>query len=104
MPVRPPLDLVRIGDLWQPNEVTKKLFQNKRDKKNNRSLKVLFAIVLLSPWICVADIIPSALFTDHMVIQRDTKAPVWGTADVGEEVSVSTSWGETVAGITSQRR
>ena len=36
---------------------------------------------------------PSALFTDHMVIQRETQAPVWGWSDAGEEVTVSGSWG-----------
>jgi sialate O-acetylesterase len=44
-----------------------------------------------------ADVTPAGLFTDHMVIQRETKAPVWGTADVGEQVTVSASWGETAA-------
>ncbi len=29
-----------------------------------------------------------ALFTDHMVLQRDMACPVWGTADPGEEVHV----------------
>ena len=29
-----------------------------------------------------------------MVIQRETQAPVWGSADAGEEVSVTGSWGE----------
>jgi sialate O-acetylesterase len=44
-----------------------------------------------------ADVAPSTLFTDHMVIQRETQAPVWGTADAGEKVSVTGSWGETAA-------
>jgi sialate O-acetylesterase len=29
------------------------------------------------------------VFADHMVLQRDAKTPVWGTADPGEEVTVS---------------
>lgn len=29
------------------------------------------------------------VFTDHMVLQRDTALPFWGTAPAGEEVSVS---------------
>jgi sialate O-acetylesterase len=32
---------------------------------------------------------PSALFSDHMVLQRDIPAPVWGTADPGETVKVT---------------
>ena len=29
------------------------------------------------------------LFNDHMVLQRDVKVPVWGTAEPGETVTVS---------------
>jgi sialate O-acetylesterase len=35
-----------------------------------------------------ADVRPHALFSDHMVLQRDTPVPVWGTADDGERVTV----------------
>src|SRR5689334_1887604 len=30
-----------------------------------------------------------ALFSDHMVLQRDFACPVWGTVEPGEEVTVS---------------
>src|SRR5207253_233266 len=30
-----------------------------------------------------------ALFSDHMVLQRDVPIPVWGTADAGEQITVS---------------
>ncbi|MFO0799946.1 MAG: sialate O-acetylesterase [Gemmataceae bacterium] len=36
-----------------------------------------------------ADVTPHPLFTDHMVLQRDTDVPVWGLAEPGEEVTVS---------------
>ena len=36
-----------------------------------------------------AEVKPSALFTDHMVLQRDRDVPVWGTADPGEAVKVT---------------
>jgi sialate O-acetylesterase len=36
-----------------------------------------------------ADVKLPALFSDHMVLQRDTAAPVWGWAEPGEEVTVS---------------
>ncbi|HEX8294970.1 MAG TPA: sialate O-acetylesterase [Chthoniobacteraceae bacterium] len=32
---------------------------------------------------------PASPFTDHLVLQRDLPVPVWGTADAGEEVTVS---------------
>ena len=49
---------------------------------------------VLWPLIGLADVQPVALFTDHMVIQRETQAPVWGTGDAGEPVTVKGSWGK----------
>ncbi len=37
----------------------------------------------------VADVKLPALFSDHAVLQRGQPVPVWGTADAGEEVTVS---------------
>lgn len=37
----------------------------------------------------IADVRLPAIFSDHMVLQRDASVPVWGWADAGEEVSVS---------------
>jgi sialate O-acetylesterase len=36
-----------------------------------------------------ADIKPSALFSDHMVLQSGMAVPIWGTADAGEKVTVT---------------
>jgi len=47
----------------------------------------LFALVLsASP--LMADVKLASPFTSHMVLQRDMKVPVWGTADAGETVTV----------------
>ena len=35
-----------------------------------------------------ADVSLPAVFSDHMVLQRDLPVPVWGTADPGEDVTV----------------
>ncbi len=35
-----------------------------------------------------ADVRPSGLFTDQMVLQRNQPVPIWGTADPGEAVTV----------------
>jgi sialate O-acetylesterase len=35
-----------------------------------------------------ADVKPSALFSDHMVLQSGRSVPVWGTADPGEKITV----------------
>ena len=40
-----------------------------------------------------------AIFTDHMVLQRDKPIVIWGWADAGDEVSVS--FGEETAGATA---
>ena len=40
----------------------------------------------------VAEIKMSPLFTDNMVLQQRTEAPVWGEAEPGSAVSVYTSW------------
>ena len=48
---------------------------------------LLLSVLLASP--LLADVKLPAIFSDHMVLQRDVEAPVWGWADAGEEVSVS---------------
>ena len=63
----------------------------------HQSIKVALGAILLTPCVSLADVVPAALFTDHMVIQRETQAPVWGSADAGEKVSVTGSWGESAA-------
>ncbi|HEV7402705.1 MAG TPA: hypothetical protein VGO11_07270 [Chthoniobacteraceae bacterium] len=39
-------------------------------------------------WPARADVKLPAIFSEHMVLQRDVAAPVWGWADPGEEVTV----------------
>ena len=59
-----------------------------------RSFKPCLSLLLAAlPLGAIAEVQPASLFVDHMVIQRDTEAPVWGTADAGEAVNVSASWG-----------
>lgn len=43
-----------------------------------------------------AEVRMSPLFTDNMVLQQKTDAPVWGTADPGAQVQVMTSWNKRV--------
>ena len=53
----------------------------------------IFALcILCSP--AFADVKLPAIFSDLLVLQREASVPVWGTADPGEEVSV------TIAGQT----
>jgi sialate O-acetylesterase len=62
-----------------------------------KSIGLIVGMAVAAPLIGMADVQPSALFADGMVIQRETQAPVWGTADAGEYVTVSASWGKTAA-------
>ena len=45
--------------------------------------------LLCLPAIAAAEVKPSTLFSDHMVLQSGMVVPVWGTADAGEKVTVS---------------
>ena len=49
---------------------------------------LLAALVLFAQTVS-AEVKLAAIFGDHMVLQRDTTAPVWGTAAPGEQVTVS---------------
>jgi len=61
------------------------------------TITIILGMVFAIPFVGLSDVTPSALFTDGMVIQRETNAPIWGTADAGEKVTVSASWGKTAA-------
>jgi sialate O-acetylesterase len=52
-------------------------------------LAPLLACCFLLPAFASAAVKPSALFSDHMVLQRDLPVPIWGTADPGETVKVT---------------
>lgn len=57
----------------------------------SRVSRVAITVAVLS---CVspfvhADVKLPAIFTSNMVLQRDTRLPVWGTADAGEAVKVT---------------
>jgi sialate O-acetylesterase len=54
-----------------------------------QSLTFLFALLLL-PFgkISAGELKLAAVFSDHMVLQRDKPVPVWGWADQGEKITV----------------
>lgn len=56
-------------------------------KKQTFSFILLFLSVSL-----FAEIKLPAMFTDNMVLQQQTDAPIWGKASPGKEVKVTTSW------------
>ncbi len=56
----------------------------------NRLTSTLFASACICCAVAVrADVTLPPVISDHMVLQRDVAAPVWGLASPGEEVSVS---------------
>jgi sialate O-acetylesterase len=69
------------------------------------STRMMKRWLLLTGIICVsvpvrADVKLPAIFGNEMVIQRETKAPVWGWADPGEKVTVTGSWGAKAETVT----
>jgi sialate O-acetylesterase len=69
--------------------------------------KVLLIAIVLFSGQCnqlYAKVTLNALFSDHMVVQRETEMTMWGWADPNEKISINASWGasaETVANSDS---
>ena len=59
---------------------------------NKLRLLVLSASVLLGVTLNAQQLRLAHIFSDHMVLQRETSAPVWGWGEAGKTVYVSTSW------------
>ena len=57
--------------------------------KNQVRFFTIVTFAAICPFAARADVKLPALFTDHMMLQREMAAPVWGQADAGEAVTVS---------------
>lgn len=53
------------------------------------SLWLLTVLMSVSPLVARADVKLPAVISNHMVLQQDVAAPIWGWADNGEEVTVT---------------
>lgn len=53
--------------------------------------KLLFPLVFITA--LSGKVKVASIFSDHMVLQQQSGNPIWGWAEPGEEVTVSTSWG-----------
>ncbi len=62
-------------------------------------MKQIAILLLVGLAAAQADVHLPAIFSDHAVLQRSEKVPVWGRAEAGEEVSVSL--GVTSSGTTA---
>lgn len=62
----------------------------------------MLLFIALTNQLLLAQLILPAIFSDNMVLQQQSDAPVWGKANPGAEVRVTTSWNkkryETAAG------
>ncbi len=61
-------------------------------------------VAFVLAWVCGvaalwAEVKLPAVFADHMVLQRETAAPVWGWASPGEKVSIAGSWGASAEAV-----
>ena len=56
--------------------------------KNSTHLILILAVLLLTACPVLAEVKLPPHFSDHMVLQRDMKVPIWGTAESGEQVTV----------------
>jgi sialate O-acetylesterase len=52
-------------------------------------MKSLFSLLLLTPSLLLAELSVPHFFSDHMILQRERAAAIWGKADAGAEVSVT---------------
>ena len=57
--------------------------------------KLLTLGLLIASFVASAQLRLPAIFTDHMVIQRETSVPIWGWGSPGWEVVIKTSWDTT---------
>jgi len=53
-----------------------------------KNILLIYSALLLTASPLLAGVKLASPFTSHMVLQRDLKVPVWGTADAGEKVTV----------------
>lgn len=52
-------------------------------------MKAILSLLLLTPSLLFAELSVPHFFSDHMILQRERAAAIWGKADAGAEVTVS---------------
>jgi len=55
-------------------------------------MRLAFAALILLQSAAFAEVRLPAIVSSNMVLQRDTTVSLWGWADAGEKISISTSW------------
>ncbi|MCP3903638.1 MAG: sialate O-acetylesterase, partial [Planctomycetes bacterium] len=70
-----------------------------------RTLGLLLLGLFVAPALTArADVTVPAIFGDHMVLQQETDAPVWGWAAAEESVTVTGSWNDAVVETVADDR
>lgn len=57
-----------------------------------KTISLLLAVLLFSGMTAKAEITLPSVISDNMVLQQQTDAAIWGVADCGKKVTVSTGW------------
>ncbi len=57
-----------------------------------KKLTLILAAILVSAAMQGGNLKTAHIFSDHMVLQRETSAPIWGWGEAGKTVAVKTSW------------
>lgn len=65
-------------------------------------IKYIF-IILFFPASCFAQLTLPAIFSDGMVLQQKTQAPIWGKDRPGVRITVTTSWHKSSSTITDEQ-
>ncbi|MCX7008141.1 MAG: 9-O-acetylesterase [Kiritimatiellaeota bacterium] len=65
-----------------------------------RILALLAVVIMVSG--ARADVRLPTMFSDNMVVQRETSATFWGWAQPGEKISVTASWGATASATAGE--
>ena len=60
------------------------------NRKTTTALLLCLSVNMIS---VMADVILAPIFSDNMVLQESTLAPIWGTAEPNENIIVSATWG-----------
>ena len=61
-----------------------------------KKLVLLFSLLCTTVLLSAQPLRLAHLFSDHMVLQQQTSAPVWGWGTPGKTVTVKGSWGAEV--------
>ena len=66
------------------------------ESKLKNYIKTLTIFLFILPQLLIAEVTLNSLFSDQMVVQRESEIPIWGWADAGESIKIEASWGEKI--------